>query len=36
MPTKATLWMRRSVPAQLVRFGAINLKMLRIALKSHS
>ena len=36
MPTRATLRMRRSVPAQLVRFSAINLKMLRIALKSHT
>ena len=36
MPTSATLRMRRSVAAQLVRFGVINLKMLRIALKSHT
>lgn len=34
-PTAATLRLRQSVPAQLVRFGVINLKMLRLALKSH-
>lgn len=35
LPTRRTLWLRRSVPAQLVRFGAINLRMMRIVRKGH-
>jgi len=34
-PTKATLFFRTFLPWQLVRFAAINLKMLRIIRKSH-
>ncbi len=34
-PTRMTLFLRTFVPWQLVRFAAINLKMLRIIAKSH-
>jgi hypothetical protein len=36
MPTKHTVRMRTNIPFQLVRFGIVNLKMLRMALKSHN
>ncbi len=35
-PTRITLFFRTFVPWQLVRFVAINLKMLRIIAKSHT
>ncbi len=34
-PTRMTLFFRTFVPWQLLRFVAINLKMLRIIAKSH-
>ncbi|MBP1636018.1 MAG: hypothetical protein H6Q10_2592 [Acidobacteria bacterium] len=34
-PTRGTLFWRTFLPWQLVRFAAINLKMLRIIRKSH-
>ena len=36
MPTKHTLRMRTNIPFQLVRFGIVNIKMLRMVLKSHN
>ena len=36
MPTKHTLRMRTNIPFQVLRFGIVNLKMLRMALKSHN
>ena len=36
MPTKHTLRMRTNIPFQLMRFGIVNLKMLRMVLKSHN
>ena len=35
LPTRATVFMRTFVPWQLVRFAVINLKMLRLILRSH-
>ncbi len=34
-PTRMTLFLRTFLPWQLVRFVAINLKMLRLIAKSH-
>jgi len=36
MPTKHTMRMRTNIPFQVVRFGIVNLKMLRMVLKSHN
>ncbi len=36
LPTKATLKHRRNVLYQLIRFAAINLKMIRVIGASHS
>jgi hypothetical protein len=36
MPTKHTVRMRTNIPFQVVRFGIVNLKMLRMVLKSHN
>ena len=36
MPTKHTVRMRTNLPVQLVRFAIVNLKMLRMVLKSHN
>ena len=36
MPTKHTVRMRTNLPVQVVRFGIVNLKMLRMVLKSHN
>jgi hypothetical protein len=36
MPTKRTVRMRTSLPVQAVRFAVVNLKMLRMVLKSHN
>jgi hypothetical protein len=35
MPTPHTMRMRTNIPFQVVRFGIVNLKMLRMVLKSH-
>ena len=35
MPTPHTVRMRTNLPFQVVRFGIVNLKMLRMVLKSH-
>lgn len=35
LPTDRTLRMRRNVPFQLLRFAAINLKMIRVILRGH-
>jgi hypothetical protein len=35
MPTPKTLRRRRNVPIQLVRFVAINLKMMRVIARGH-
>lgn len=35
LPTPATLRRRRSLPLQLTRFAAINLKIMRMVLKGH-
>lgn len=35
MPTAHTVRMRTNLPFQIVRFGIVNLKMLRMVLKSH-
>lgn len=35
VPTRATVFMRTFVPWQVVRFAVINLKMLRLILRSH-
>jgi hypothetical protein len=35
MPTARTVRMRTNLPFQVVRFGIVNLKMLRMVLKSH-
>jgi hypothetical protein len=35
LPTRATVFMRTFVPWQMVRFAVINLKMLRLILRSH-
>lgn len=35
LPTARTLRMRRSVPVQLLRFAAINLRMLRVIARGH-
>ncbi len=35
LPTLATVFMRTFVPWQMVRFAVINLKMLRLILRSH-
>ena len=34
-PTKSTIFWRTFLPWQLVRFAAINLKMLRLIVRSH-
>jgi hypothetical protein len=36
MPTKHTVRMRTNLPVQVVRFAVVNLKMLRMVLKSHN
>ena len=36
MPAKATIRMRTLLPYQLYRFGAVNLKMLELARRSHT
>lgn len=36
MPTADTLRSRTSLPTQVMRFAAINLKMIKIILKGHS
>lgn len=36
MPTTHTVRMRTNLPFQVVRFGIVNLKMLRMVLKSHN
>jgi hypothetical protein len=36
MPTKHTVRMRTNIPFQVLRFGIVNLKMLRMVLKSHN
>lgn len=36
MPTAHTVRMRTNLPLQVVRFGIVNLKMLRMVLKSHN
>jgi len=36
MPTKHTLRMRTNIPFQLLRFGIVNIKMLRMVIKSHN
>jgi hypothetical protein len=36
MPTRHRVRMRTNIPFQLVRFGIVNLKMLRMVLKSHN
>lgn len=35
-PTRFTVWLRTFLPWQLVRFAAINLKMLRIISRNHA
>lgn len=35
LPTEKTVRRRTSLPTQLVRFGAINLRMIKIILKGH-
>lgn len=35
MPTRTTLFLRTFVPWQVVRFAAINLKMVRLIARSH-
>lgn len=35
LPTERTLRRRRSLPAQLVRFALINLRMIRMVRKGH-
>ncbi|HEX7461046.1 MAG TPA: hypothetical protein VF317_02590 [Dermatophilaceae bacterium] len=35
MPTAHTVRMRTNLPLQVVRFGIVNLRMLRMVLKSH-
>jgi hypothetical protein len=35
LPTRATVYMRTFLPWQLLRFAVINLKMLRLILRSH-
>ena len=36
MPTKHTLRMRTNIPFQVLRFAIVNLKMLRMVIKSHN
>jgi hypothetical protein len=36
LPTPATIRQRSSLPAQLVRFALINLRMLKMVRKGHS
>ena len=35
LPTPETLKARTSLPKQAIRFGAINIKMIRMILKGH-
>ncbi len=35
MPTEKTVKSRTSLPTQMMRFGAINLRMVKIILKGH-
>lgn len=35
MPTRRTLWLRRSIPVQLVRFALTNLRMVRMVTRGH-
>jgi hypothetical protein len=35
LPTRTTVFLRTFVPWQVVRFAVINLKMLRLILRSH-
>jgi hypothetical protein len=35
LPTDKTVRSRTSLPTQLMRFGAINLRMIKIILKGH-
>lgn len=35
LPTRATVFMRTFLPWQIMRFAVINLKMLRLILRSH-
>lgn len=36
MPTKKTLFWRNFIPWQIIRFFALNLKILKIVVKGHS
>ena len=35
LPTRRTLWLRRSIPWQLVRFVVINVRMGWLAMRGH-
>lgn len=35
MPTRRTLWLRRFIPVQLVRFVVTNLRMVRMVTRGH-
>lgn len=35
LPTEKTVRSRTSLPTQMMRFGAINLRMIKIILKGH-
>ncbi len=35
LPTRATVFLRTFVPWQIIRFAVINVKMLRLIMRSH-